>query len=191
VLGPSRSDSLKRRSSTDAATVDPRLGGAALGVVLLVSACSSSARSSSAQRSSISTSSTAAPEAPVAHALDIAAKIKAAGAGCVDATQDPVHGPDFSDVVTCTIGNDQVAIGRWADGTSRLREDSDARDAACYTARLKPPFGATYVEGANWSLLVAAPVNAQRIVAATGGSVRTIDCHGWTPPFGYESLLGS
>jgi hypothetical protein len=169
--------------------LDPRLAGACLVGALLVSGCSSSAGSSSAQRSSASTSSTAPPKAPAAHALDIAAMIKAAGMGCVDATNDPgPHNPDFAEIASCTIGGDNVAISLWASHTSLQKARSDARDAACSVERSKPPSDETYVEGANWSVFPLGTAKAPRIAAATGGTVRTIDCRGWTPPPGYESL---
>jgi len=153
---------------------------------LLVSACSSTS-SSSAHKASESSSSTTAAEASVAHARDIAAKLEAAGIGCGDATNDPGLHPDFSEVATCTIGNDQVAISLWTGHAGLLKARSDARDAACSVQRSKPSFDGTYVEGANWAVFPPQAANARKIAAVSGGTVRTVDCRGWTAPPGYSS----
>ncbi len=153
----------------------PRLGCACLIVAFVVAACGSSSASSSPKRSGPTSSSTSL-QVPTPHALDIAAKIKAAGLGCADATNDPGPHPDSLEASSCTIGDDDLAITLWADHAALLRAVPLGGQGICFVAKSNPGENLTYVEGVNWIAFPQQAANARKIAAATSGVLRTIDC---------------
>ena len=151
--------------------VNPRLAGACLLVALLVAACSSTSTSSTPPLP------TTAPQSPAEHALDIAAKIKAAGVGCADAANDPGPHPDAKEAASCTIGDDDVAITLFADHDTMVRNLPLFRRGVCFVAKTNPPQNLSYVEGVNWIVAPQLAVNTNKVATATGGSVVKIDCN--------------
>jgi hypothetical protein len=153
-------------------TLNPSVAGACLLAALLVAACGSGTSNSSAP-----TSSTTAPQAPAEHALDIAAKINAAGAGCADAANDAGPPTDAAETASCTIGDDDVAITLFADHDALVRSLPFVRHGACFVAKTKPDENLSYVEGVNWIVAPQLAANTNKVATATGGSVVKINCN--------------
>ncbi len=116
----------------------------------------------------------------IAHAIEVAAGIKAAGMGCDTASIEttPLNntpGNPSKEQVTCLIGDDNVVISLYANHDALVDGLPILRQGSCFIAA-KQATNLTYVEGDNW---IAFPERAETVRGMAEflhGTLRTIHC---------------
>jgi hypothetical protein len=119
------------------------------------------------------------PEGPIGHAIAIAEAINASGLGC--ATADLETGPSNGtpgnpaiEQVSCTVGDDTIAVSLFADHAALLSASSFISQASCFGASQKAKV--PYVRGTNWIVFPERAATARRIAGAIGADASTIVC---------------
>jgi hypothetical protein len=117
---------------------------------------------------------------PVAHALEIAGAIKAAGLGCNTAALETgpwsnTHADPAKEQASCDIGDDIVSISLFADHDALTRGFSLMRQGACFVNATHPG-NLTYVEGNNWVVFPQKTATAHVLGEALHATLQTIHC---------------
>ncbi len=117
---------------------------------------------------------------PIAHAIEVAAGIKAAGMGCDTAAIEttPLNntpGNPTKEQVSCLIGDDNVVISLYANHTALVSGFPMLRGGSCFIAA-KQATNLTYAEGDNWIVFPEQAETAGRMAEPLHGTLRTISC---------------
>jgi hypothetical protein len=120
------------------------------------------------------------PAGPIAHAIEVAAAIKAAGLGCDTASIETTPlkntpGNTTKEQVSCLIADDNVAISLYADHNALVNGLPMLRQASCFIAA-KQATNQTYVQGNNWIVFPEQAETVGRMAEPIHGTLRTIHC---------------
>jgi hypothetical protein len=121
------------------------------------------------------------PAGPVAHAIDVARGVRAAGLGCMYANvlPRPQGAPGrptlVTEQVTCPVSTEaSVTISTFADHASLKKGLVTIKAEVC--ARRPRPANLTYAAGNNWIIFPEQTVTARTIASALPASLGTVRC---------------
>jgi hypothetical protein len=123
----------------------------------------------------------ALPAGPVAHAIDVARGIRAAGLGCMDANllPRPEGAPGrptlVTEQVTCPVSTEaSVTISTFADHASLAKGLVTINDEVC--ARKPRPVNLSYAAGDNWIIFPEQRATARMIASALPATLGAVRC---------------